>query len=793
MKISEQWLREWIPLGLSTQALAERLTMAGLEVGAITPVAADLQQVVVGEILAVLPHPQADRLQVCRVNIGKRQVLDIVSGAANAAAGLKVPVALVGAVLPNGTAIQEAAIRGVASSGMLCSAAELGLMESAEGLLVLAPDARPGMALSTLLQLDDRQLEIDLTPNRGDCLSIAGVARELSALTRTRLRRPVIKPAVVRSKLRRQVALKAAQDCPHYTGRVIEGMDSGAVTPLWMVERLRRSGLRSLHPAVDVTNYVMLELGQPMHAFDLDKLSGDIQVRAARKGEEVTLLNGSTVTLEAGSVLIADAKGPLALAGIMGGLDSAVSATTTRVFLESAYFRPEAISLRARRLGLHTDSSHRFERGVDPALQRPALERVTALILAICGGRAGPLTEQKAATHLPRRTAIVLRQAQIARLLGVVIAPKAVRTILRGLGMAVVKTAAGWRVTPPSWRFDIQRECDLIEEVARVTGYENIPRHRPCLTLSMGTSPEGLIAEDRFRQILIDRDYQEAITYSFTDPVLQGLLFPEVEPIRLANPISADMAVMRTSLWPGLLQAVRYNQNRQQTRIRLFELGRRFVATPEGVREEPVLAGAVTGAPFSKQWGVVERPVDFYDVKGDVEVLLAASGQGGTLRFKPAAHPVLHAGQSAEIVGRDGAVWGVLGSVHPGLQAKLGLDRPVLVFELSLAALRGAKIPVFTQISKYPAIRRDLSLVVADTVPAQAILDSIALVIGNLLANLELFDEYRGEGIDSGRKSLALGLTLQHSSRTLKEEEVEAVITQVMTALSSDWGAQLRQ
>ena len=793
MKISEQWLREWIPLNLSTEALAEKLTMVGLEVGAIAPVAADLKHVVVGEILAAVPHPQADRLRVCRVSIGKRQVLDIVCGADNAAAGMKVPVALVGAILPNGTEIKHAAVRGVSSSGMLCSAAELGLAESADGLLVLGQDAKPGTALSALLALDDQQLEIDLTPNRGDCLSIAGVARELSALTKTRLRRPVIKPVVIKSKSRRKVVLKMPQDCPHYAGRVVEGIDAAAKTPLWMVERLRRCGVRSIHPVVDVTNYVMLELGQPMHAFDLDKLSGDVHVRPARKGERLALLDGNTLTLEAGSVLIADAKRPLALAGVMGGLDSAVSAATTQVFLESAYFRPEAISLRARRLGLHTDSSHRFERGVDPTLQRPALERATALILAITGGHAGPITEQKVAAGLPRRSPIALRQAQVTRLLGVAIPGKAITAILKGLGMRTLKSAAGWRVTPPAWRFDLRRECDLIEEVARLTGYENLPQHRPSMTLRMGTAAEGRIDEDRFRQILIDRDYQEAITYSFIDPALQGLLYPDIKPITLTNPIAADMAAMRTSLWPGLLKALLHNQNRQQTRIRLFEIGRRFVSAAGGVREDQMLAGVVTGAHLAKQWGVAERPVDFYDVKGDVEALLAASGYQDQLRFKPVKHPVLHSGQAAEIFGQNDLSWGLMGTLHPEIQAKLGLDRPVVLFELSLAVLSGAKLPAFREISKYPAIRRDLSLMVAETVPAQAILDSIARVIGNLLVNLELFDEYRGEGIDSGRKSLALGLTLQHSSRTLKEEEIEAVMTQVVTTLRSDWGAQLRQ
>ncbi len=793
MKISEQWLREWIPLRLPTQVLAERLTMAGIEVGAITPVAADLAQVVVGQIVSIELHPQADRLRVCRVNAGQKNELTIVCGAANAAPGLKVPVALPGAVLPNDTKIKHAAIRGVESSGMLCSAAELGLADTSDGLLILAVSAKPGMTLTACLKLDDHQLEVDLTPNRGDCLSIAGLARELAAITKTPLKRPVIKPVAVQGKARRKVVLTAPKDCPHYAGRVIEGLDPAAVTPMWMTERLRRSGMRSIHPVVDVTNYVMLELGQPLHAFDLNKVAGDIQVRYGRRGEKLALLDGSTASVAADTLLIADASSPLAVAGIMGGLASAVGADTTQVFLESAYFRPEAIAVSARRLSLHTESSHRFERGVDPALQRLALERASTLILDIAGGRAGPVTEQKVAAGMPRRAAIVLRHARITRLLGTVLAAKTIATILKSLGMSVVKTAAGWRVTPPSWRFDIVRECDLIEEVARITGYENLPPHRPLMIMNMGAVPEGRIEEDRFRQILMARDYQEAITYSFIDPAIQTLLEPDTRPIVLANPIASDMAVMRTSLWPGLLKAILYNQNRQHARIRLFEIGRRFVPGPEGVQEERMLAGAITGSALGKQWGVPERGVDFYDIKGDVEALLAATGRDKKLNFRPITHTALHAGQAAEIVDQDNRRIGLLGSLHPQIQDRLKLERPVMLLELQLTVLSQAQIPMFNEISKYPAIQRDLAVVVQEQTSAQTVLECITRVAGNLLVKLELFDEYRGEGIDSGRKSLGLGLTLQHSSRTLKEDEIEAVVSRVISTLGSDLGAQLRQ
>jgi phenylalanyl-tRNA synthetase beta chain len=793
MKISEQWLREWIPMRLTTAALAERLTMAGIEIGGISPVAPDLKNIVVGEIISAEPHPQADRLRLCSVNIGKSQRLAIVCGASNAAAGLRVPVALVGAVLPNGTEIKRAAIRGVESHGMLCSAAELGLAESSEGLFVLDRDARPGTAFTSYLGLKDNQLEVELTPNRGDCLSIAGLARELSALTGDKLKAPPIWPVSVKSTTSCKVAVQAKQDCPHYAGRVIEGLDPNAVTPLWMCERLRRGGVRSIHPVVDVTNYVMLELGQPMHAFDLDRLSGGIRVRHALKNESLELLDGSKAKLAAGTLLIADAKKPLALAGIMGGMESAVSAATTRIFLESACFHPETISMRARSLGMHTDSSHRFERGVDPALQRLALERASALILAIAGGKAGPVTEQKSATHMPARKPVLLRRERMAKLLGANIADKDIVTILKRLGMPVAKAAAGWRVTPPSWRYDISRECDLIEEVARVTGYENLPQRSPVAVMRMGSAPEGRVTEDRLRQILIDRDYQEAVTYSFIDPVVQALLDPEVKPRALANPISSDMAVMRTSLWPGLLGTIQYNQNRQQTRMRLFEIGRRFLPAGRTTGEDLMLAGAISGPRMPKQWGIGERVVDFYDAKGDVEALIAATGRAGQVRFQPAQHPALHPGQGAKILDENGHQIGLLGALHPAAQAELGLDRPVYLFELRLDRLGLAKIPVFRELSRFPAIRRDLALVVAERTPAQAIMDNISHNLGHLLVNLELFDEYRGEGIDSGRKSLALGLTLQDSSRTLKEEEIEVLMTKVIGALVSDLGAQLRQ
>ena len=792
MKISEQWLREWISPKLNAQALAERLTLAGLEVSSVAPVAGDLKNIVVGEIISIAPHPHADHLKICKVGIGKAKPIDIVCGAANVAAGLKVPVALAGSVLANGTAIEPMVLQGVASAGMLCSAAELGLEEASTGLLVLDKGAKPGIPICDYLDLNDNCIEIDLTPNRSDCLSIAGIARELAVLTHGRLKAPKFKTVPVKGKRSMRVSVRAKKECPHYVGRVIDSINPQATTPVWMKERLRRSGVRGIHPVVDVTNYVMLELGQPMHAFDLDKLSGGITVRHAEKGERFTLLDGNKLTTQAGVLLIADDRGPLALAGVMGGLDSAVTPGTKNIFLESAYFQPEMIAKQARRFNLHTESSHRFERGVDPHLQRQALQRASALLMEIVGGNYAAIVEVTANAHLPKRSAILLRKQRITRLLGFTPPAKAIVRILADLGMQVKNAAQGWRIMPPSYRFDIKQECDLIEEVARIYGYEKLPSRMPRFEMAEGAPPESRIPEGRIRDVFIDRDYQEVITYSFVDPDLQKLIEPAVTPAALANPIASNMSVMRTSLWPGLLQAVLYNQNRQQTRLRLFEIGRCFVPHNSKINQDKMLAGVITGSAFPEQWGAKSSPVDFYDLKGDVETLLDLTGDKGQFRFKPATHPALHPGQAAEIV-RNGKSAGFLGALHPQIQRRLDLDGPVFLFELQFSQVQQAIAPRFQEISKFPSIRRDIAVIIDRQIPAQDILDCVYRTAGQLLVNLQLFDEYRGEGIDSGRKSFALGLTLQDTSRTLKEEVVEAVMMQVIAALRSRFGAQLRQ
>ncbi len=788
MKLSYQWLREWASPRLDARALAERLTLAGLEVGAIEPVAPPLENIVVGKVRSTSAHPTAERLMICEVEAGRGKTVQVACGAPNVAAGMRAPLALPGAVLPGERRIDAANIQGIDSSGMLCSAAELGLGDDASGLLVLDASARVGAPLAEVLRLDDVALEIDVTPNRGDCLSVAGIAREVAALTGARLN--VVTKRKIAAKARKRIAVKliAKNECPHYAGRVVQGLDPGATTPMWMRERLRRSGLRSLGPMVDVTNYVMLELGQPMHAFDLDKLRGSILVRTARENESLVLLDGRTLTAPAGSLIIADDRGPIALAGIMGGQDTAVGDQTRAVFLESACFDPATIAQHARALGIQTESSQRFERGVDPELQVRALERATELLLAISGGTPGPIVEARGKRE--PRVNITLRRARLERVLGSAVPVGKVERALKALGMQVRKTADGWQVVPPSYRFDVRIEADLIEEVARVIGYSSIPARLPSVPMTASDASESRLEPKRLRALLVDRGYQEVITYSFVDPGLQQRIDPTMPSLALANPISADMAVMRATLWPGLLQTLRYNRNRQQSRLRIFELGHRFRLGSDTLLEEPVIAGVASGAASEKQWGVAEREADYYDIKGDIEALLALTGRSDEFRFVAAAHPALHPGQSAAIYfAKDHVGW--LGSLHPALQARFE-SGPAILFEITLAALSQRSVPVFSEISRFPAIRRDLAIVVSEDTTAEKIIDLVRKVAGNLLVNLQLFDVYRGEGIDSGRKSLALGLTLQHSSRTLREAEVDALITQVISSLRDELGGKLR-
>ena len=789
MKVSYQWLREWVSVRLDPQALARRLTLAGLEVGAIAPVASSLDRVVVGKVLSVAAHPRAPGLKVCKIDVGKQRIVQLVCGAPIVDVGAKVALALPGAELANGRRLEIADIQGAESGGMLCSAAELGLGDETDRLLVLDASARVGAPVADILALDDVTLDLELTPNRGDCLSMVGVAREVAAVTGSRLATPAKPKIPVRTRERVAVKITAKKDCPRYVGRVVRDLNRAAVTPMWMRERLRRAGVRSLIPVVDITNYVMLELGQPMHAFDMRKLRGAIRVRAAAGTESFKLLDGRDLRAPAGSLLIADDRDGIALAGVMGGDETAVGAETTAIFFESAFFAPDSVARYSRALGIQTESSQRFERGVDPQLQLRALERATELLLQIAGGKAGPITQAGSPARAERP--IRLRAARVERVIGYAISRTNVERVLKALSIANTRIKDGWIVTPPSYRFDIRIEEDLIEEIARVTGYENVPARLPTAPIAAPAVSESRRTPTRLRALLVDRDYQEVITYSFVDPVVERLVNPAGSPPMLANPIGTDMAAMRTTLWPGLLRTLQYNLNRQRQRIRVFEIGRRFADGAKNNTEEPVVAAAVTGPVEEEQWGLTKRPADFYDIKGDVEALLGGAGQTGDVSFRHSEHPALHPGQTAAIY-VNGEQIGLLGVLHPGLQARLELGE-VILFEIRLAALTASAIPTYRDVSRYPAIRRDLAIVVAEDVAAASVLNAVQKAAGKLLVNVQLFDVYRGEGIDSGRKSLALGLTLQDSSRTLKEAEVDSLMAQIVSTLGDELGGELRR
>ncbi|HWP01223.1 MAG TPA: phenylalanine--tRNA ligase subunit beta [Methylococcus sp.] len=790
MRISEAWIRQYANPPVDTAGLVHQLTMAGLEVDAVEPVAASFSGVVVARVVDTKPHPEADRLQVCRVDAGRSEPLQIVCGAANVRVGMLVPLALEGAVLPGPLVIQRTRLRGVESWGMLCSARELGLEESSSGLLELPSEAPLGCDIREYLQLEDRALEIDLTPNRADCLSVEGIAREVALLNRLPFQGLEVPEQPVESGRHKSIRMEAPEACPRYLGRVIAGVDARAPTPIWMKERLRRSGLRSLGAVIDVTNYVLLELGQPLHAFDLAKLTGEIRVRWGRAGETLALLNGEEIALTPDVLVIADDRGPLALAGVMGGDASAVRETTTDIFLESAFFAPAAILGKARRFGLATESSHRFERGVDPELPRRALQRATALIREITGGSAGPVTEVSEAERLPVRAAIRLRARRLDQVLGFAVDRDSVTDILTRLGMGVVPDPEGWTVVPPSFRFDIGLEADLIEEVGRIHGYERIPRRRSVFSIAMQPASESVLTTDRVRDLLADRGYQEVITYSFVDPELQRRIDPDSIPLALKNPISSEQSVMRTSLWVGLIEVARKNLNRQQDRLRIFETGLRFLPGQNGLGQRPALAGLALGPAFDEQWGERSRPVDFFDVKGDLEALLALTGCD-SFRFESGMRPALHPGQTA-VIGIEGETVGWLGMLHPELERWLGFEQAVFLFELDLDRIERRRLPRFTPLSRFPQVRRDLALVVDHAVPAAALLAAVAETGGALVRDVVLFDVYRGAGVEPEKKSVALGVVLQDARETLTDSRVEAVIEAIVERLTTEFGAKLR-
>lgn len=799
MKFSEKWLREWVNPAVSTEQLAHQITMAGLEVDGVEPVAGQFSGVVIGEVVECGPHPDADKLQVTKINVGQDELIDIVCGAPNCRQGLKVAVAMVGAVLPGDFKIKKAKLRGQPSFGMLCSNSELQLSEDHDGIIELPLDAPIGTDIRDYLQLDDATIEVDLTPNRADCLGIRGLAREVGVLNQATVTQPQIEPVAASIDDKRDITLSAPEACPRYLGRVIKGINLNTASPLWLKEKLRRCGVRSIDPVVDVTNFVLLEMGHPMHAFDLSKIDGGIDVRLAKDNEKLVLLDGNEVELKADTLVIADDSKALAMAGVFGGLHSGVTAESCDIFLESAFFAPLAITGRARQYGLHTDASHRYERGVDPQLQRTAMERATALLLEIVGGQAGPVIEAVEEQFIPQAAQVVLRQARLFRLLGVEIAPEQVQEILQRLGFDVQsnQTDSGleWHVTVPTYRFDISIEEDLIEEVARVYGYNNIADQAPLAHLQLTTRGEAELPLSSLKQTMVNRGYQEAITYSFVDPAVQSALFPDLPGLVLPHPISSDMSVMRVSLWTGLLQAVSYNQKRQQGRIRLFETGLRFIPdqnAENGVRQEAMIAGVISGSRHGEHWDLGAESVDFYDIKADVEMLLANTANSGQFSFKAAQHSALHPGQSAEIYCADELV-GYVGAVHPQFDKKLGLNAKVLAFELYLDKVSQRQLPSAKEISKYPANKRDIAIVVDEQIAIGEILSTIEKCSVNQLVGLNLFDVYKGKGVADGKKSLAISLTLQDSTKTLEEQEIQAMVNDIVSVLSEKFDASLRE
>jgi phenylalanyl-tRNA synthetase beta chain len=790
MQISEAWLRSYVNPPISSETLVEQLTMAGLEVGSVEPAAAIFSGVVVGEVISLQQHPDADRLRICQVAVGQEELLQIVCGASNVRAGLKIPAALCGAVLPGDFKIKKSKLRGEDSFGMLCSEKELGLAADANGLMELSIEAPVGVDIRDYLSLNDSIIEVDLTPNRADCLCVEGLAREVALLNKMDWSITEVNKAVVSHPETVKVSIEVPTACPRYLGRLINGVNAKAITPLWMQERLRRSGLRSLGPLVDVTNYVLLELGQPLHVFDAEKLSGGITVRWAKAHESVTLLNNEVVKLDNEALVIADDEKVLALAGIMGGNDSAVSEKTHSLFLECAFFTPLTIAGKARRFGLHTDSSHRFERGVDATLQARAIERATQLIINIAGGNAGPIAEVTTEESLPKRYSVLLRRQKIEKTLGIVLADEYIIDIFQRLGMTIHSHADGWEVVPPGFRFDMAIEADLIEEIARIYGYNNLPRTSLLMRSELSSATESLLDIDRVKDLLVDRGYQEAITYSFVDEDIQKVVMPDDEPIRLKNPISSEMAVMRTTLWCGLLKAALYNTNRQHSRVRLFEAGLRFVQKNGQTQQQKMLAGLVLGAAYSEQWSESSRRVDFYDVKADIQAMFTLTGC--EVDFHSATHASLHPGQSAEILSADGQKIGWLGMLHPNLEKQLGFDTQVFLFELDQNLMLNKRISAFRSLSKYPSVRRDLALIVNEEVSASEIINCIKKSAETALQDVIIFDVYRGKGIEEGKKSIALSLVIQDDMQTLTDSEVDAIVSRLLLLLVNEKNAKLR-
>ncbi|MEM5528749.1 phenylalanine--tRNA ligase subunit beta [Gammaproteobacteria bacterium AS21] len=795
MKFSENWLRELVQPTINTQQLVDQITMAGLEVDDVENVASDFSNVIIAKIISAEQHPNADKLRVCTVSNGSEE-FQVVCGAPNAKAGLVTAYAQVGAELagPEGKPfkIKKAKLRQIESFGMLCSDAELGISEEHDGIMSLPADAPLGTNLRDYLALDDKIIDVDLTPNRGDCLSICGLAREVGVLNKISVQYPQVEATESTLSERVAVKLETPTDCPRYLGRVIRNVNVKAQTPQWMTEKLRRSGIRSIDPVVDVTNYVLLELGQPLHAFDLDQLSGDIVVRKAHSEEPLTLLDGNEITLNTDTLVIADNSGAIALAGIFGGEKTGVKAETTNIFLECAFFNPIAIAGKARGYGLHTDASHRYERGVDWQLQRKGIERATQLLVAITGGEVGPINEAMVEDYLPTLSQVTLRHAKVNSMLAFNMAKSDIEEIVTRLGMQITaQDEDTWTLSIPSYRFDITIEADIIEELARVYGYNNLPVKMPSAALDFTPRQESKVSVANMRRTLVARGYQEAITYSFIEKNLQQQFDDKHQGIALANPISAEMAVMRTSIWPALVKTIQYNQNRQQSRVRLFEIGQCFISDGDDIKQENVVSGAIVGTRYPQGWSSDNQSVDFFDLKGDLQALLNLGGCADEFDFITGEHVALHPGQTAKIV-RNGQEIGYIGALHPSLSKEFGINGNLFLFEIDQASLQQGQLTQFKGLSKFPESKRDIAVVVNEDVEFNTLKAIIAKNAGDLLKNVTLFDVYTGQGVEKGKKSLAINLTWQHPSRTLNEDEINTAIEQVISDLSEQAGAVLR-
>ena len=791
MKIAESWLREWVNPDFDTEALSHQLTMLGHEVDGVEYDGTGLADIVIAEVTSVNKHPDADKLSLCKVDDGSGELVDVVCGAPNVVAGMKTPFAKPGVKLPNGMTLRKAEIRGIVSNGMLCSAVELGLGDESDGIMSLPEDAKTGSALVDFLGLPDAVIDLDLTPNRGDCFSVLGIARDVSALSGAELKDASVEPVAATIDDTHPVELIDPAGCPRFVGRVIRGIDTSARTPVWMAERLRRVGLRPISPVVDITNFVMLELGQPLHAYDCSLLQGAIRPRLAKSGEKLTLLDEKVVELNDDTLVITDDSGPIGIAGIMGGLSTAVTDRTTDVFFEAAFWPPDFMAGRARAYGMHTDASMRFERGVDPCGQGRAIERATQLLLDFAGGEAGPLVAESAEDHLPVRTDIVLRKDRITRLLGVEFDDAEVEQILTRLAIKVSPTEDGWIVSAPSHRFDIVIEADLIEEVARIHGYDSIPETTALSKAPLQIVTESRVDRDQVAATLIARAYQEVVTYSFIDAEANMAFTGCESELVLSNPISSEMSVMRASLWPGMVAAAAANIARQQDRVRFFETSKSFHGKHGDHTEVVRIAGLVSGTKCPEQWAVKSEGVDFFDIKSDIEALLALSCVAGEFRFVAAEHPALQPGQTAEIL-RDGDVIGVVGKLHPKLEKRFDLKKAVFLFELDAARTLATRAPVATSISKFPAIRRDIAVIVDDKISADELVNAVAESSPKLIQNVRIFDIYTGPGIEAGRKSVAIGLILQETSRTLTDDDADEVMAAAVKKLEDQFAAVLR-